>query len=265
MPAPELSAVYDRQITNLSTETRRRLLRIWDSLAPWTEAEIARFEEIAAPLIEAASQAAVDVTATYVEQSVGVARPTSQLIPADAAARRFDPSDRIGRLINDGMPFEEATAAGRNVVDALGRDTVHSSARQAFGEAAPPLGRYMRRVSGKTCQWCLRLAGTVWPSAADAEFGHAGCDCKADFAEAVEANNRAHVEAAGGTQAVKQRDRVARLKRSERIARENQERARLAQETEPDPARRERLAEREQAWETRRERKAEQVAAATAP
>lgn len=255
-----MSAAYAKQVEGLATETRRRLLAIWDSLAPWGDAELDQFHRIAKPLVEAAAHVGIDITAAYLEAAYpGEAGTPSKLIPADASARLFDPSDRIGRLMANGATFEEATAAARQVVDDLGHDTAFRSAREAMADAAPPGKTWQRRVTGSSCKWCLSLAGAKFYSAASATFGHSHCDCLPMQTEAVAASNQAFIDAAGGDLEVRKYKQAGRLRQSERTARRRSEQARLDQITEQDPARRERLSIREQEWETRAERAAERL------
>lgn len=263
-PADALTDTYARQVGNLSAELRRRLLRVWDQLSPWGDEQIDEFHRIAKPLVEAAAQASVDLSVVYVESLGYQPRSVSELIVPDASARLYDPADRINRLLGSGSTFEEATVAARQVIDDLGHDTVFRSARQSYAEAAPAYGRYQRRVTGKSCQWCLSLAGAVFPSAADATFGHAHCDCLAVESDAVAAHNQKIIDQAGGDIAVRKYRQVNQLKRSEKVARKRQAQAKADQATETDPARRERLSKREQEWETRRERAAERLRLLTA-
>lgn len=265
MPLEAVTATYSTQVERVATETRKRLLRIWDSLAPWTEADIDRFHDIAGPLIRAAAQAGVDLSTVYANATLPETGTPSPLIVEDAAARLYDPADRIGRLINTGSTFEEAVQAARQVVDDLGHDTVYSSARQSYAELAPRNGSYQRRVSGKSCKWCLSLAGAVFPTAAAATFGHAHCDCLAVESAATAGHNQKIIDDAGGDVAVRKYKQAGRLRKSERTARRHQEQARLEQLTETDPARLERLSTREQEWETRAERAAERLQLLTAP
>lgn len=261
-----MAAAYARQVESLATETRRRLLRIWDSLAPWGDAELDRFHAIAKPLIEAAARVSIDITTTYLESTApGQVGTPSTLIPADASARLFDPSDRIGRLMANGATFEEATAAARQVVDDLGHDTAFRSAREAMADAAPPGKTWQRRVTGSSCKWCLSLAGAKFYSAASATFGHTHCDCLPMQTEAVAAHNQALIDAAGGDLEVRKYRQVGKLRQSERTARRRQAQAKADQSTETDPARRERLSIREQEWETRAERAAERLRLLLAP
>lgn len=176
MPLEAVSATYAGQVEALATETRRRLLAIWDSLAPWGDAELDEFHRVARPLIEASSRVSVDLSTSYLEATFpGRAGTPSELIPADAAARLFDPADRIGRLIANGATFDEATVAARQVVDDLGHDTAFRSARESLADAAPPRTLWQRRVTGSSCRWCLSLASATFPSAASATFGHTHC------------------------------------------------------------------------------------------
>lgn len=264
---PDRTALYAANVDKLAQETTRRLLRLWDSCAPWAPEDLDRFHDMAKPLIEAAAQVGVDLSTTYAAQVIpgGVTGEVSKLMPADASARLYDVADRIGRLIDSGSTFAEATASARSVVEDIGHDTAYRSARQSIAEAAPHHTKWQRRVTGKSCQWCLSLASAVWYSAADATFGHDRCDCLPAPVDEVAESNRQIIDAAGGEKAVKKYRQVNQLKRSERIARKRQEQARLEGLNEPDPARRERLSTREQEWETRAERAAERRRLITAP
>jgi len=262
MPPPleAASATFARQVDALATETRSRLLRIWDSLAPWGDAEIDEFHRIARPLVEAASRVGVDLASTWAETAFpGQTAPTSPLIPADAAARLFDPADRMARLMANGATFEDAAAAARQVVDDLGHDTVYRSAREGVADASPPGKQWRRRVTGESCRWCLSLAGATFYTAESATFGHTHCDCLPQPVEAVAAHNQSIIDAAGGDIEVKKYKQLGKLRQSERTARRRQAQARDEQRTEVDPARRARLEIREQEWETRAERAAERV------
>lgn len=258
MALERVTAAYAKQVESVATETRRRLLAIWDSLAPWEPADIDKFHDIAKPLVQAAAQAGVDMTTVYAETLFpGLGGQASELIAGDAAARLYDPADRIGRLVANGTSFEEAAAAARQVVDDIGHDSVYRSARQSMAEVAPPRVRWQRRATAKTCKWCLSLAAKTFDSAAQATFGHSHCDCLPVPAEATAAHNRALIDAAGGDLAVKNYKQAGQLKSQERNARRRSEQARTELLTETDPARRERLSTREQEWETRAERAAE--------
>lgn len=262
MPPPleAASASFARQVDALATETRRRLLAIWDSLAPWGDAEIDEFHRIARPLVEAASRVGVDLATTWADTVFpGPTRPTSPLIPADSAARLYDPADRMGRLMANGATFEEAASAARQVVDDLGHDTVYRSAREAVADASPPGKQWRRRVTGTSCRWCLSLAGATFYTAESATFGHTHCDCLPQPVEAVAAHNQSIIDAAGGEVEVKKYKQLGKLRQSERTARRRQAQAQAELRTEMDPTRRARLETREQEWETRAERAAERV------
>lgn len=260
-----ITATYAQQVDRLAAETRKRLLRIWDSCAPWSPADIDRFHDIAEPLIRAAAQAGVDLSTTYLENVLPdvALRKVSPLLIDDAAARLYDPSDRIGKLIDSGASFDEAAIAARDVVDTLGHNAVYNSARQATAEVAGSHTEWSRQVSAGCCDWCLSFAGEVWYSAAGAGFGHDNDKCLAVPSGA--ADNQGFVDQAGGDKAVKQYKQASSLRRSEKTARRNQEQARKDGLTETDPARRERLSIREQEWETRAERAAERLQLLTAP
>lgn len=255
-----MTAAYGRQVAAAATETRRRLLAIWDQLAPWGDAELDEFHRIARPIVAAAAQVGVDLSTVYAETALeATARTASPLIVEDAASRLYDPLDRIGRLIANGATFEEATAAARQVVDDLGHDTVYRSARQSMGEVGPIGRTWQRRVTGESCKWCLSLASATFYTAESATFGHSHCDCLPVPTEATAAHNQAIIDAAGGDLEVRKYRPAGKLRKSERNARRRQEQARLEQLTETDPVRRERLSIREQEWETRAERAAEQL------
>lgn len=265
MPARAVTATYAQQVDKVATETRQRLLRIWDSCAPWGPEDIDRFHDIAEPLIRAAAQAGVDLSTTYLEHVLPdvALRTVSPLLVDDAAARLYDPADRIGKLITNGASFEEATAAARDVVDTLGHNTVYNAARQSTGELAISHTEWTRQVGPKCCDWCLSFAGEVWYSAAGAGFGHDNDKCLPVPSGA--ADNQAFIDQAGGETAVKKYKQASGLRRSEKTARRRQAEAKAEQLTETDPVRLERLSIREQEWETRAERAAERLQLLTAP
>jgi len=260
VPPEAVSDTFAAQVDALAGETRRRVLAIWDTLAPWGQAELDDFHRITRPLIEASARVSIDLSTAYLEATFpGQVGTASELIPADAAARLWDPSDRIGRLMANGATFTEATDAARQVVDDLGHDIAYRSAREALADAAPPRTKWQRRVSGTSCRWCLSLASAVFPSAASATFGHSRCDCLPQPVEAVAEHNRKLIDAAGGDVEVRKYKQLGKLRQSERTARRRQAEARDGILTETDPLRRERLSIREQEWETRAERSAERI------
>ena len=267
MPVEAVTATYTQQVDRLAAETRRRLLRIWDSCAPWSATDIDRFHDIAEPLIRAAAQAGADLSATYLEHVLPdvALREVSPLLVDDAAARLYDPSDRIGKLINSGSTFDEAATAARGVVDTLGHNTVYNAARQSMAEVAIGHTEWTRQVGPKCCDWCLSFAGEVWYSAAGAGFGHDNDKCLAVPTSTAGDSNQQAIEAAGGQVQVKKYKQANSLRRSEKTARRNSEQARKDGLIETDPARKERLSIREQEWETRAERAAERLQLLTAP
>ena len=174
-PAEAAADLFAERIDDLAAETRRRLLAIWDRLAPWDDAALDEFHRIARPLVQASAQVAVELAGTYSAAVFGEASPASPLIAQDAAARLYDPLDRITRLLGSGATTDVATTAARSVVDDLGHDTAWRSARQAIAETSPPGQRWQRRVTGESCRWCLSLASAVFNTAESATFGHTRC------------------------------------------------------------------------------------------
>jgi len=246
-----------RRLADAGIET---LLELWDSLDRHNLAASTVFHDAAQPVLVSIAQAAVEAS-IGVGEAIGATGAPSDLIVADAAARAFEPFDRIGSALKQTIDYSDAVAQGRQVVQAIAHDAVYSSGRQAIAEIAfDDFPVWQRRVTGRSCDWCLSKASIEFPTAAAATFGHDNCDCTVFPIEMVAEHNSAILAERGfDPKSAGQYSQRQQLKKSVRTAKKRQAQAKADQRTEPDPARRERLSIREQEWETRAERAQERL------
>lgn len=264
------AAVYHRRLLAMGQGTGRQLAAAWDSLTSYEAADSLRWHNTVSPVLSGSAEAALDLTATYVEHSLGRAGTASELIPADAAARAFDPWDRLASQLARGATLEQAIQSGRAVARDIGVDAVARSGRQGIADLAPRFfTQWRRRLNPGACSWCMSLSSTLWYSAHEATFGHTNCGCVPMPVTEIGDHNDVMLARAGwddqAARDFQQRDQLSSLRRQERTAKTRQAQAAADQQTEPDPARRERLSIREQEWETRAERLAERIASLRAP
>jgi hypothetical protein len=252
-------AAFLTLLNQLSGETRRELLGIWDALDDYGDAGASLFYELARPLIEASAAAAQDATTGYLT-SAGVAlrAPADPIFAADAAAKAFDPFDRLARNLASGMTWDDAVAGARSVVNSLGSDAVFRSTRDTIAQTSYRNGEWKRRLSGGCCQWCMKLSNVTFDFASQAMFGHANCRCvPLPVTPNMAARNASIRRAEGFDPAAEERydqgQARSRLRRSARTARERGRQAADELVTEQDPARRRRLEQRVDAWNVRAE------------
>ena len=259
----EVTPTVAGRVANLQQRIARRtsmdLLRLWDGLESWTAADADAFHAAAQPYVRNAATASIDLTESFASLIVDEPAPVRDLVVDDAAARLYDPFDRLGHQLAKGSPWPDAASAARSVVATIGRDSVYRTGRVALAQACADSGvdRWQRRLGPNSCDWCLRLAKVTWPTAAAAAFGHDNCNCIPIPAASIgDHNDRMLAQRAelGDFEA----DQVAydqrrSLRRQAATARRRQLEARDERLDEPDPDRRERLSIREQEWETRAE------------
>lgn len=259
--AAALAGAYAGTLGRLADRTERILLVLFDSLDTYDNGDL--FHEQAQPYVAAAAQATIDTTGGYLDASGFTPSATSDLIVADAAARCFDPFDRLASDLSKGFPWGDALAGARSQAAALADDAVHRTARDAMAQMAPDHRQWYRRLSSGCCQWCMKLSAVEFRSAGDATFGHAHCRCVPIPSGEVAIHNAA-IRGGEGFDAraedlYDQRDARRSLKKQAENAQRRSEQARTEQLTESDPVRRERLSVREQEWETRAEAAAERL------
>lgn len=253
---------FQVRLEGLSDFTARRLVRLWDAVIAAGGGED-QWVRAARPMLTAAASSAIDLSLLYAE----LAHPTaavgavSPLIVADAGARVHEPLLVVNQALGAGSDWAEATTLARTSVESLGSDVVMGPGRQALADRMPTATRWVRRLNSGACDWCLSLSGVVWPAAHSASFGHSNCKCvPTPISDVGDHNDRARAAVGWDDQAArtyKNREQIARLRDSERLAMDRSRSAAREALTETDPARLERLSIREQDWETRAERAAE--------
>lgn len=261
MSDPRVADRYMATLARLSGRSSSALLRIWDALGSWTEADGDRFRAQGLPIVHSTALAAVKAAYAYATTIEPNPPPVSPLIIPDALARLYDPFDRIGSMLANGRSWEDAVASGRSMAGSLGTDTVYRTSRQAIAETVKAT-EWQRRVSAGSCDWCVKLSRVVWPTAEAATFGHTNCDCVPLPKAVVSAHNDRVFDAHEFAQTAEEKarhDQAASLRKQIDTAKARQAAAKAEQTTETDPVRLERLSVREQEWETRAERAEEQL------
>ncbi len=172
---------YHRRLATLRALVSVGLLNIWDDLDSYTDADLDIFMERAAPLLAGAKAATVATSAAFFALAVGTR-------PAPVASAEVLTEPRISHpflatwhaIIKEGRSIDDAIAAGRSQVEAVGFDYVQSTARQTGDHVAKASGRtvkWRRRPGSDACSWCRTVAGQLYRTAASADFGHDRCDC----------------------------------------------------------------------------------------
>lgn len=259
-------ALVDRYVGRLDRirdRTAAALLGIFDRLPRYTYDDGDVFHAAGTPVVTAAAASAVAVTGGFLTATGQSVTATPDRIAANLVAHLYDPFDVIGNRLASGTPWVEAVEQGRTTVEDLATDASHGAARAAMADQAPP-ARYVRRLSGPTCEWCMKFSGVEFDDPSAADFGHLRCDCiVVPVSESLLAHNQKIRDEAGfDTQAEKRWDKrkqIRRLRESVDNAKARQADAASQLLTESDPARRERLSIREQEWETRAEFAAERL------
>lgn len=255
--AVALAGTYSLVLNRIADRTQIGLANLFDQLDIGSPIAADLFHDNARPIVEASATAAVETTTGYIASLGAEPAPISELVIADAAARCYDPFDRLARNLANGMGWDEAVAGARSVAEALGDDTVFRTARNTMAQTAPTGYGWKRRLSTGCCQWCMKLSSVEFDGPGEATFGHAHCRCVAVPSDGIGDHNATVRDAAGfdpqAENLYDQRKARRSLRDQAKTARKRSEQARLEQTIEPDPARRERLSIREQEWETRAE------------
>ena len=170
---------FESRIDLIRRRTATNVGAAWSAVTDYTDADAAEFVRRVAPALDAASSAAAQTAHGLFSSMLGITPP-----PYDLAALRLpDPRGpflAVWHAFNEGRPLAEAAAAGASRAEALGFDTVQSSARQIGDQLGEGRVRGWRRVPGAgACVWCQTIAGQLYATAETADFGHNRCDCVA--------------------------------------------------------------------------------------
>ncbi len=171
---------FERQIDSLRTSASTLVVRHWDVLESFDEADLAAFVKAATPDLTAVKAASANVSSAFYSTMLEVA-PRALDLEAIATPAPDGPFLALWHALNEGRPYEQAVAAGRSRVESLAFDTVQSTSRRVgdqLGEDALVIG-WHRVVSVGACPWCQTIAGQLYHTAESADFGHDRCDCTA--------------------------------------------------------------------------------------
>lgn len=253
-----LSLQYSRKLTALSKRSRKVVVSRWDALSTFDDAACNAFYDATAPIVRSVATASAGASSGYASLlTKGAVAAVPDLLIADKMARIDDAFDVIGARLGNGDSFAEAVSSARSFVDALGADSVFSTAREAVGVVSPDLGSggWVRQVSGSACEWCLSLSSVVFRSADAASFGHNRCDC-VPVPEGDLGDHNDKIRSAKGwddnaRRQWESRDQIKQIDKSAENARARAESTRQQLRVEKDPDRRIRLERRAADWDDR--------------
>lgn len=195
MAVEEIAAGHAERQVALGRRTARQLGRLWALLdlaniaSSWRALLPEAFAVLSTSQATAAASAGLYVD--DVLEASGAAAAAAGRIQAgafagiasdgrDLVALLYQPAITTLQLIGQGVKPPRAAAAGRFVLDMLGRTQVADAGRTAVGTAiaARPQARgYVRMVVGKTCSRCLILAGRRYEWN-EGFLRHPRCDCR---------------------------------------------------------------------------------------
>lgn len=176
-----LTRRFQTNIAELGDRAGTRAAAAFASLDSHDRADIIRFARKADPVIAAAKAGAVRTAVGYYALLAAV-RPvavTAAEVPISANVR--DPFVSTWRALQAGHPYADAVAAGAARAEAVARNVVTSSARQAgdlfVAKARLNVEGWERIPDGGACPWCIEAAAGVYRTAESADFGHDRCGC----------------------------------------------------------------------------------------
>jgi hypothetical protein len=151
------------------------MVRAWDQLDSFDEANIARFRELALPATLALTNRAGALSAAYLAALLRE--------PVVAATRPVEPDfrgpfTRLWGAIGRGESFDDALMAGSSRAEASGRNAVVSTARRVGDQLeSDQIVGWRRVLDADPCEWCVSVSGQTYKSAESADFGHDRCGC----------------------------------------------------------------------------------------
>lgn len=178
----ELVGRYQSRMAKIADNVQSQAGKAWDALGSYNEVDIARLTEVSERLWVASRTQAVNTSSGFYSlvtdtASVGVnVAEVAGAPPSAAEAFRV-----TWKHMADGMPWEEAVAAGRAAFERSHFDAAHQAARYTGDVWERASGRqgfgWQRVLVGVSCEWCALVSTQVYRSAGSASFGHDHCDC----------------------------------------------------------------------------------------
>lgn len=179
-PSQPVVERYQRRLDALRTLVSVGLLTIWDDLGSYSDADLNAFMVRAAPLLAGAKAATVATSAAFFALAMGTPPAAVAAVDVPTEPRIAHPFLATWHALKEGRPAEEAIAAGRSQVEAVGFDYVQSTARQTgdhVARASRRQVRWRRSPGASACTWCRLVAGQTYRTSESADFGHDRCDC----------------------------------------------------------------------------------------
>lgn len=179
-PSSTAIARYRAAIERIRIRTAAGLASVWDDQPGYDAANVASFARTAAPILEAAKTATATSSAGFYALILNTPPPGLDIARIPAAADVRQPFTATWHALSEGRPYDEAVRVGRSAMEAVGDSFVQSTARltgDAVAETVDRTIRWRRVAEPGACDWCQERDGTVYPSAADGDYGHERCHC----------------------------------------------------------------------------------------
>lgn len=193
MSLTRLDRQYGRAVRGVWASVLGRVGRSWTDLRSWRDADAARFQRQALPIILAGERQVATLTATYQERLYREVEPHADAVTLDldevtgTALRGVDPEDvyqrpfkEVWTALSNDVPLDDAVTRGANRLETLVKTDLQLSRTHTVQALAPQLPKFeytIRVLQGEyDCALCM-IASTQRYRKRDLAPIHPGCDC----------------------------------------------------------------------------------------
>jgi len=181
----EVAALVERHKATqarISSRTAAQLVRIWDGLDGYDEADVATFLRLAGPHTFAAKRTAITVAVGFYAAILQLRPPAIPIGSIDVEYNARSPFTAVWHALSEGRSYDEAVTAGRSITEAQTDRFVASAARRT-GDHVTTATRtrvaWERVPRAAACGFCRDAAGQRYKTSETADFGHDRCGCTA--------------------------------------------------------------------------------------
>lgn len=184
MPPPEgpalarFRSVLDRNRDRLALS----LASLWAALPGYDASDVDLYIARALPLVAGAKASTVAVSSAFYGTLLDLPATAvaPEVVPSVPALR--DPFTAYWHALTMERPWEEAVQVGASTAQKVGTDYITSTSRLTGDHVAAAHDlrvRWRRVAEPRACDWCRQRDGGIYPTSADADYGHSGCNCDA--------------------------------------------------------------------------------------
>lgn len=193
MSLSPLDRRYGSAVRSVWTSVLGRVGRSFSGLGSWRDADVARFQRQALPIILAGERQVANLTASYLEQLYREVDRRAQPVTLDLdavtghALRGVDPADVYERpfkdvwwALSEGEPLDVAVNRGSNRLETLTKTDLQLARTHTVRDVSADMPRFkytIRELQGEyDCALCI-VASTQRYMKEDLMPIHPGCDC----------------------------------------------------------------------------------------